>query len=175
LAGILAGAGIGFSGRYNALYGKDEFAAILAQMCESGRTAEEAVRILGDGRMAVPSARWFRDMMRSVRPEKARRVCAGLVRRSAAAARRQCLRRGGPVTVAIDKHEIPRYDKKNMANLVYSKRKSGTNKFEAYATMQAVGSEANVTIGCLPVTRDRSDRDFVRDMLRILRRSGIRC
>jgi len=139
LAGILAGAGIGFSGRYNALYGRDEFAAILARMCESGRTAEEAVRILGDGRMAVPSARWFRSMMRFVPPEKARRVCAGLMRRSTAAARGQCLRRSGPVTVAIDKHEMPRYDKKNMANPVCSKRKSGTNKSGACCTMQAVG------------------------------------
>jgi len=39
LAGILAGAGIGFSGRYNALYGKDEFAAMPARMCESCCTA----------------------------------------------------------------------------------------------------------------------------------------
>jgi len=39
LAGILEGAGIGFSGRYNAPYGKDEFAAMPAWMCESDRIA----------------------------------------------------------------------------------------------------------------------------------------
>jgi len=38
LAGILAGAGIGFQGRYNAPYGKDEFGAMPARMCEPGRT-----------------------------------------------------------------------------------------------------------------------------------------
>jgi len=64
LAGILAGAGIGFSGRYNALYGPAEFTAILAEMFRSGRTAEVAVRILGGGRTTVPSARWLRNMIR---------------------------------------------------------------------------------------------------------------
>ena len=40
--------------------------------------------------------------------------------------------------VAIDKHLIPRYDKKWRNKLVRSKRKGGTNVFETYITAQCV-------------------------------------
>jgi len=43
LVEVLAGAGIGFLGRYNALYEQDEFTAMLAEMCESGRMGGSVV------------------------------------------------------------------------------------------------------------------------------------
>ena len=41
-----------------------------------------------------------------------------------------------PVTVAIDKHFIPRYDKTDSPYLVKSKPKNGTDTFEGYGTIQ---------------------------------------
>ena len=48
LASIIAGSDIVFSSRYNGLYGLNEFVAILAEMCRSGITANEAVQVFDD-------------------------------------------------------------------------------------------------------------------------------
>ncbi len=82
--------------------------------------------------------------------------------------------RAGPMLVAIDRHLIPRHDRNNMLHLICSKIKGGTGRFECYATMQAVAGSINAVLGCVPVTRDCSDVNFVRRFVNTLRRYRVR-
>ena len=70
-----------------------------------------------------------------------------------------------PVTVAIDKHLIPRYDKLSNHSLIKSKSKNSTNSFESYCTMQCVEKRIRAQIGCYPLYHNKSNADFVRKLL----------
>ena len=70
-----------------------------------------------------------------------------------------------PVTVAIDKHLIPRYDKSKNHSLIKSKSKKSTNSFEGYCTMQCIAS-VSVQLGCYPVSNGKQNAKFVRKLLR---------
>ncbi len=176
LSSILASAGIGFSSRYNAKYGMRHLVAMLAEMCASGTTAEAAAANL-EGHKDMPSARWLRDMIKTVSKDNAEKACNEMLRRTVRIAGRGGeggMARAGPMLVAIDKHLIPRHDRNNMLHLVYSKIKGGTNRFECYATMQAVAGSINAVLDCVPVTRDCSDVDFVRRFVNTLRKCRVK-
>ena len=70
-----------------------------------------------------------------------------------------------PVTVAIDKHLIPRYDKLPNHSLIKSKSKNSTNSFESYCTMQCVEKRIRAQLGCYPLYHNKSNADFVRKLL----------
>ena len=67
-----------------------------------------------------------------------------------------------PVTVAIDKHLIPRYDKLPNHSLIKSKSKNSTNSFENYCTMQCVEKRIRAQLGCYPLYHNKSNADFVK-------------
>ncbi len=173
LANIIGGGGeIKFSKQHNALYGLSQFVMILASMCKSGQTATESVIEFEDNEN-LPTARWFHGMVRTAGLDGIRQICDDLMDIAIKVAKKGGIHSNGPVMIAIDKHEIPRYDKDNMKYLIRSKPKKGTSKFEAYATMQAVDSPVNATLGCIPLTREDFDADFVRKFVNILRKSNI--
>ena len=70
-----------------------------------------------------------------------------------------------PITIAIDKHLIPRYDKRYGAELVRSKRKKGTGKFEAYITAQCVIPGMRITLAVFPIGQGHSTAEFVRKIV----------
>lgn len=70
-----------------------------------------------------------------------------------------------PVTVAIDKHLIPRYDKLPNHSLIKSKSKNSTIHFESYCTMQCVEKRIRAQLGCYPLYDNKSNADFVRKLL----------
>jgi len=70
-----------------------------------------------------------------------------------------------PVTVAIDKHLIPRYDKLPNHSLIKSKSKNSTTHFESYCTMQCVEKRIRAQLGCYPLYNNKSNADFVRKLL----------
>ena len=170
---VLMAACAGFSSRHNASYGLGEWVAILAEMCSQSLTAESAVRNLKSTR-DIPSAKWFRNMMKTVSPEGAEAVCNTMMERTVRLAKKSGMGRTGNVLVAIDKHLIGRFDKDNMGRPIYSAWKNGTNKFEAYATVQVVAERVNAVLDCVRVTRGSSDVDFVRKFVRTLRDYKIR-
>ena len=69
------------------------------------------------------------------------------------------------VTVAIDKHFIPRYDKTDDPYLVKSKSKSSTTIFEGYGTIQCVDESCIVQIGAIPIRKKHSKADIVRKLI----------
>ena len=78
-----------------------------------------------------------------------------------------------PVTVAIDKHFIPRYDKTDSPYLVKSRPKNGTDTFEGYGTIQCVEKSCRAQIGCTPVRKGDSKADIVRKLLGDVTRNNI--
>ncbi len=70
-----------------------------------------------------------------------------------------------PVTIAIDKHLIPKYDKLPNHFLIQSKSKNSTNHFESYCTMQCVEKRIRAQLGYYPLYHNKSNADFVRKLL----------
>lgn len=173
LSAVMGAAGIGFSSGRNARYGLREWMAIMTEMCSRSLTAEAAVRNLKNTR-DVPSEKWFRNMMNTISGDRAEAVCGMMIRRTVRLAKRRGVGRTGNALVAIDKHLIGRFDRNNMGHLIYSAWKNGTNRFEAYATVQVVAEPVNAVLDCVRVTRGSSDVDFVRKFVQILRDYGIR-
>ncbi len=75
--------------------------------------------------------------------------------------------------MAIDKHLIPRYDKNPGPELLRSKSKNGTWKFEGYITAQCVDKGRRLTLAVFPVGMGHSTADFVRKIVQICNRYGI--
>ncbi|MCG8530438.1 MAG: transposase [Desulfovibrionales bacterium] len=168
LSRVLDGS-VEFSRDPRAVYGRDEWMAILAEMGRSGTTAADAIEALKEEGRDVPSERWFLDVVHSIRPAVLQSVCDGMVSETARLAIREGVYSGGRgATVGIDKHLIGRYDRNNMRHLAYSEPKNGTKRFEAYATMQIVGGPINATLRSARVTRGTDNVDFVREFMRVL-------
>ena len=69
-----------------------------------------------------------------------------------------------PITVAIDKHLIPRYDKNPDEFLIKSRAKSSTTHFESYCTMSSVDEKCRACLGAYHVTPNESNSTFVRKL-----------
>jgi len=163
---------IQFSDRYNAIYGKRDFFAMLVEMCHNGATANG---VSNEGLLEnAPSGRWFRDKLKSISYDDAMLLCDTMITTTVKMARRGgMLSRGYRNMIAIDKHLIPRYDKNNMHKLIYSAWKRGTKRFECYATMQVVAGPINAVIAGTRVTRDDSDTDVIRKFLNVIKQGKI--
>ena len=129
LVAIISGSDIVFSSRYNGLYGPDEFVAILAEMCRSGITANEAVRVFDD-RTNMPAAGRFRDRMKTTSPEGVRHIYERMMIKTVSVAKKGGLACRGPIMAAIDRHMIPRHDGGGMPYPVYPRFKDGAGRFE---------------------------------------------
>ena len=121
---IMQSAGIGFSSAHNARHGLREWLAVLVGTCSQSLTAESAARNLKNTR-AVPSEKWFRDMMNTISRARAEAVCEMMVRRTARLAKRRGMGGRGSVLAAVDRHLIGRFDRDNMEHLVYSAWRGG--------------------------------------------------
>ena len=78
------------------------------------------------------------------------------------------------IHVAIDKHLIPRYDKKPDPDLLRSKSKKGTWKFEGYITAQCVDAGNRLTLAAFPIGMGHSTADFVRKIVQTYDKYGIK-
>ena len=157
-------------------YGMKEWVTILAEMCKSGTSAADAVDTLKGDCKAVPTDKWFMDIMHTVNPRTMQKICRNLVSESASLAIRAGIYKDGRsgVMVGIDKHKKCRYDKNNMRYLIYSEPKNGTKRFEAYATMQIVDGPINATLQSVRVTRDMDNVDFIREFAHTIHNYDIR-
>ncbi len=118
-----------FSSRYNGLYGPDEFVAILAEMCRSGITANEAVQVFDD-RTKMPAAGRFRDGIRTASPEGVRHICERTMIKTVSAAKKKGIARRGPIMAAINRHVVSRHDGGGMPYPVCPRFKDGTGRVE---------------------------------------------
>ncbi len=173
LSGLLAVSGIKFPTGRRTAYGLPEWTAMLAETCGRGIAAETAAGDLGAAKR-MPAGRWWRNMMRTVCPDRAEAFCGGMPDHTVRMAKRAGMRGGGDVPVAADKRLIPRFDMGSMISLIFSARKNGTDRFEAYAAMQAVAGPVNAVPDCARFARGTDNADFMRRFVHILDRRKIR-
>ena len=95
------------SGRYNALYGVDDFHQCMLRACLLGRSVSSSAAVPSPRRL--PGALWVRHAIHGTDEAGLRADCVGLVSCALdATVTGEPARRG--ITVAIDKHHIPRHD-----------------------------------------------------------------
>ena len=100
---------------------------------------------------AVPCDRWFADALSRVDVDDAIRYftkCA--VSHLKRVTRRRNIPKDG-LTVAIDTHLIPRYDRKPGPELTRSRQKSGTTYFERYMSVQCVDDGMRLVLAFVPL------------------------
>lgn len=143
-------------------------------MCNGNSYAESAMNELAvKSDFSNPCGKWIRNAIRSIHEE---RMLIGLS--DAIDSTISYLKKlgmfGKPVTIAIDKHFIPRYDKADDSYLVKSKPKKGTTKFEGYCTVQYVEAQCRAQIGATPIKKGDSKGEMVRKLLSDCIRNGIK-
>ena len=168
---IFEAAGINFATRKNS-YGITEFRSMMASMLNRSSTAEATGNRLQLYKNA-PSGKWFRNMIHSIDENAVGTLCNALLEHAVNVIHSSQKMARGRKYVAIDKHLKPRYNYGNMEYLIRSQPKSGTTKFEAYATIQVVAGTINAVLDCFRVVSESENVDFVREFVQNLEERGI--
>ena len=121
----------------------------------------------------MPTAEWFRQRTRNVEVDLMNGCIDTIISGQVASVRAAGRFPKRPV-VAIGKHLIPRYDKKWENKLMRSKRKGGTNVFEAYITAQCVNAGSRLNLAILNVTQHSLNADLVRKIIEQVRHAGVK-
>ena len=153
------------SQKSNAKWNIIDFFYGITAMCNGNSYAESAMNgltVKSDN--SNPCGRWIRNVIQSV-PEQLMLLglSDGIDSTIIHLKKLKMFRK--PVTVAIDKHFIPRYDKTDDPYIVKSKSKSSTTTFEGYGTIQCVDESCRAQIGCTPIRKGHSKADIVRKLV----------
>jgi hypothetical protein len=156
------------SERYNALYGERDLHRALMALSISNGYAESGMKALEmEAGVRVPSGSWVRDrVVEGVESEEKMRAMLD----GALDATLQQLRSfrvfTGPVTAAIDTHDLPRYDKDlDGGFLRRGKPDRGTTKHEVYATLHCVEEGRRAQIACEPFSFFDEKKEVVQELL----------
>ncbi len=170
---------ISFSDRYNTVYDPEIFHKMMIKAVMTGSNLTSVVTAIRESRMAtsarnprMPTAEWFRQRTKNVETGLAE-GCIGTIISGQVASIRAAGRFPKRPVVAIDKHLIPRYDKKWENKLVRSKRKGGTNVFETYITAQCVNAGSRLNLAVLNMTQHSLNAVFVRKIIEQVRHAGV--
>ena len=132
-----------FSTEHNAMYSLEDIVLVLLYMCKNGSTASRAVTELGitfkdDRNVSIPTAQWLLGMIGAMDPDKMDALCRRMLKSTIKDG--SGLERNTGHMLAIDKHLIPftGANRHNDRLVISGKPKSGTSRFETYATMQVV-------------------------------------
>ena len=171
---------IEMSGRWNALYDRDDLLKVLMCMSDGNRFAASATARLGlaaagpdadSGR--VPSPSWVLKKLRDVDPAHMEKWCRDGTRRLLKAAKiKKMLRRGG--MVAVDLTNIAYYGRGLKEEMVKAKPKSGTSRFLVHAVAHSVGNSYDVPLESVRVTKEDKMDTILLQILKNLGRAGAR-
>ena len=170
---------IRFADRYNAVYDHEIFHEMMIKAVMASSNLTPVVTAVRESRVAtsaqnphMPTAEWFRQRTKNVEVDLMNGCIDTIISGQVAAVKAAGRFPKKPV-VAIDKHLIPRYDKKWENKLMRSKRKGGTNVFEAYITAQCVNAGSRLNLAILNVTQHSLNADFVRKIVEHVRHAGV--
>ena len=162
---------IRFSDRYNAVYDPEIFHKMMIKAVMAGSNLASVVNAVRESRIAtsaknpcMPTAEWFRQRTKDAEIDLVAGCISTVISGQVASIKAAGRFPKRPV-VAIDKHLIPRYDKKWRNKLVRSKRKGGTNVFETYITAQCVNAGSRLNLAVLHVSQHSLNAVFVRKIV----------
>lgn len=165
---------VSVSRRYNAIYGMREFhRCMLVAALFHGFINQVATLLRAFGKGRAPTGLWVRRRMRATSQADLVEGLAESARRTLDACMSSKLAQRG-ITVAIDKTKYSRYDKNPGFELVRSKSKNGTTKFEAYISAQCVDGRARANLAALPMCHGDDNADFVRKIMAQIAQRGYR-
>ena len=139
----------------NAMFGPHDLFRHLVTMCTDRSCAEGAYQDSRDDpeHLHLPSGRWLLNRIKSVRYDWMLKRCDLAFMRLVRRMRSQGMLRGA-VDVAIDFHNIGRYDKHpDMKFMRKSKYKNGTCNFNVFATVHCVVDGSRLCLGAILATR----------------------
>lgn len=163
------------SGRYNARYGEKHLHNAMISISLGNSFAESGMKRLAieSASKDVPSGSWVRDTIGKV-PEQEVKERASCALQSTL----EQLRKYGifktPVTAALDKHKLPRYDQKLEPFLTRGEHDRGTTVFETYITLQSVDEGKKAQIACEHVGHFDENPDLVEKLVKGARNQGIK-
>ncbi len=161
------------SQKNNALYNSDDMHYFIMSCCIGNCYSESTTEKLKiKTECIIPSGSWIRKHIAKIPQEKMIIVLSDGIDQTITHLKNLGML-NHPVTVAIDKHFIPRYDKTDSAYLVKSRPKNGTDMFEGYGTIQCVEKLCRAQIGCTPIRKGDSKADIVRKLLTDCSRNNI--
>lgn len=152
---------------------KDFFYGITA-MCNTNSYSESAMSgLAAKSDNSNPCGKWIRNAIQSI-PEQLMLLALSNGIDSTITHLKKLGMFRTLVTVAIDKHFIPRYDKTDSPYLIKSKSKNSTTIFEGYGTIQCVEKSCRAQIGAIPIRKRHSKADIVRKLIGDCDRNGIK-
>ncbi len=153
------------SGKNNSRFHNTDAHNSIMSLCLGNSYAESGLKILAmESDNASPTGSWLRKIISKI-SQKTMLIQLHQSLDSTVSKLRELGVFDMPVTVAIDKHLIPRYDKLPNHSLIKSKSKNSTIHFESYCTMQCVEKRIRAQLGCYPLYDNKSNADFVRKLL----------
>jgi len=153
------------SQKNNSKWNNSDIHHSLMSLCLRNSYAESGLKRLSiESENKSPSGSWFRKIITKI-SEKTMQIQLHMAMDSTISKLRELGVFEKPITVAIDKHLIPRYDKLVNHSLIQSKSKNSTNSFESYCSMQCVEKNIRAQLGCYPLHNNKSNADFVRKLL----------
>ena len=171
---------IRFPDRYNAVYDHEIFHEMMIKAVTTDSNLTSVVTAARESKMAtsaqnphMPTAEWFRQRTRNAEVDLMNGCIDTIISGQVASIKAAGRFPKRPV-VAIDKHLIPRYDKKWENKLVRSRRKGSTNVFETYITAQCVNAGSRLNLAVLNMTQHSSNAVFVRKIIEQVRHAGVK-
>ena len=104
-----------------------------------------------DQNISIPSDTWFNNVLRSMNSQDVLIQFENIVAEQLAILKNLNIFSKHGLTIAIDLHLIPRYDRNRGEELITSRYKNGTKRFEGYITVQCVDKNAHPVLGVLPI------------------------
>lgn len=163
------------SQRYNSKYNQFDMHNALISLCIGNQYAESGMKRLAveSSLSKTPSGSLIRDTISKIHEQQMKQKVHDALDSTVSNLQDLGMFRK-QVMVAIDKHHIPRYDKKPEPFLLRSRYQNGTDKFETYITIQCVEQAARAQIGCHHVTFLDNNPNLVRKLLTDCTKNGIR-
>ena len=127
-----------------------------------------------DQTISVPSDTWFNCVLLSVSIQDALAQFEHMVAEQLAKLKKLNIFSKYGLTIAIDLHLIPRYDRNRGEELIKSRYKNGTKHFEGYITVQCVDKNAHLVLGVLPIQTKKNIHLAVDAIMQICLKLGIK-
>jgi len=162
------------SQKNNARYNSEDIHYFIMSCCLGNCYSESTTNKLKiRTECTIPSGSWIRKQIAKIPQEKMTVALSDGIDQTISHLKKLGMLQN-PITVAIDKHFICKYDKTDSAYLIKSRYKNGTTQFEGYGTIQCVDKSCRVQIGATPIRQGDSKGVIVRKLLSDCLRNDIK-
>ena len=128
----------------------------------------------GDWHISTPTDTWFNNALSSIDIQDALMQFEKIISEQLAILKKLNLIPKDGLTIAIDIHLIPRYDRNRGDELIKTRYKNGTKYFEGYITAQCVDNGAHLVLGVLPLYEKKNIHLAVDRIMQICQKYGIK-